>query len=250
MTHPSPFHHDPARPSAEGASPAVAEAEAARSLRAASICCAVLAALLLAEVAGGCWYAYAQVRPKLEPAQLADQAEAAIRRRYPEIRRHLVAELNDRAPEWASAVSREALQAAPEVRAQVADWTARQLARGLEEVIDLSVDRFRDFLRNHRSEIEGAFDDLAAAPEQIHESVVDLEQRFEADFAVDVQAQAKSALDLHRALNDKLARLADPAAPLDPTELIERRILRIVKSFERGDASPREASESVVRSSP
>jgi len=60
---------------------------------------------------------------------------------------------------------------------------------------------------------------------------LDLEEQMDEQLGVELQKQARTALELHRELNTKLERLSSDA-PLEPKELLERRIIRISRTLE------------------
>lgn len=119
----------------------------------------------------------------------------------------------------------------PEVRQWLERTTARQLEYGLDEVTDLSAEQFRAFLQAHHDPIERAFEQLEDAPDKTRELVEDLEQGLDKQLGADLHEQARTALGLLRQLNVKLERLSSDAA-LEPRELLERRIVRILRTLE------------------
>jgi hypothetical protein len=202
------------------------------SVGAGSYLSAILAGVLVAEILIVGLVAYTRVNAALDPERLADRAEAAIRENYPELRKELVAQVHAKSPAIAQRVSRNLTASAPEARQWLEDFTAQQLKAGLDEAGDLSAEQFRKLLRDNREAVIEVFEKVEAAPDEARRLVLEMEENVENEFGIDVQKQAKEALAVHIRLNDKLARLNDPDATLEPQELLERRMVRILKTMQ------------------
>ena len=189
-----------------------------------------LIVLLIIELIGMSWYTYLDVQRQMRPASLVDRAEEAIRRNYPEIRRKIKRDVEENAPAIAEKISDEAVASSPEVRQWLERATARQLESGLDQATDLSAEQFRMFLQDNREQVKQAFEQMDDAPEQTRKLVLDLEEQMDEQLGVELQKQARAALERHRQLNTKLERLSSDA-PLEPKELLERRIIRISRTL-------------------
>jgi hypothetical protein len=196
-----------------------------------SVLSAVLAVILVAELLGLGAYGYYRVQTALQPENLANRVEHAIEENYPEFRKDLIRQVKRRSPQIAEQVSSQIVESAPNVRERLERFTARQLEAGLDEVTELSADKFRQVLQENHDQLVKAFEAVEQAPEETRRLVLETEASLEQQLGVDIQTQARNALAVHRDLNDKLERLADPEATLEPKELIERRIVRIVKTM-------------------
>lgn len=191
-----------------------------------------LAVILIGETVGFSLYTYADVKEEIEPKKLADTTERIIRERYPEMRAKVVAEIKDNAPQIAEIASKKAIEASPEARQWLERVTARQLEYGLDEATELSAEQFRVVLREHHDEVEEAFVEVEKAPEKARRLVHNLEDSLDKQYGIDLQKDAKRVLEIQRRLNDKLERL-NSNAPLEPKELLERRIVRILRTLEQ-----------------
>jgi hypothetical protein len=214
---------------------------------------ASLAVILVAEILGISAYAYYRVTHALDPQNLADRIELAIRENYPEVRKELVEQVKLKSPEIAEQVSQELMASAPEARQELEEFTARQLDVGIEKITEISAEQFRKLLQQNREEIIAAFDKVEAAPEEAERIVLETEKSIEEQLGVDIQNQARSVLTVHRELNDKLQRLTDSSASLRSRELLERRIVRILRTMqEQGETAAipvRNEQEDVVAQS-
>lgn len=190
-----------------------------------------LAMILLLELLGGAIYASVRVSEALEPDNLVEAAEDAIRANYPEYRVTIEDNVREQGPQVAEEISQQLIESGPEAREWLAGVISRQLEVGLDEATELSVDQFREFLQANRQQVADALDQLDAAPEETEQLVIELENSLERQLGADFQAQARRALELHRRLNDKLETLTNEQAQLDPQELLERRMLRILRAL-------------------
>ncbi|RCS40388.1 hypothetical protein DTL42_23690 [Bremerella cremea] len=192
---------------------------------------AILVGLFLLELVVISSFTYFKVRAELQPTQLVDQAEKALQENYPRIRQRVTEEVKKQAPQIAETISNELIQSTPEARRWLEETTRRQLDYTLDETTQLSTEEFRELLQAHHKEIETLFQEIEAAPNETKEVVLDFESSIDKSWGIDLQNQARNALELHRRLNDKLERLTSDA-PLDPKELLERRIVRILRTME------------------
>jgi hypothetical protein len=198
-----------------------------------SLLSAALAVVLVLEVAGLGLYGYYRVQRLLDPENLADRAEEAIRKNYPEVRQNLVEQIKSQAPEIAEQVSAEMIASTPDARRELEELTARQIELGLNEATELSAEQFRQLLRRNRKQMIAAFEKIEAAPQETEELVLQTEASIEQELGVDLQRQARQALRVHRQLNDKLERLVESEEELLAQELIEGRIVRILKTMQQ-----------------
>jgi len=191
---------------------------------------AVLLGLFLFEVLAIGVDTYLDIRERIQPESLVEQAEQEIRKNYPKIRKELTAEIKAQAPNIAETMSHQLIASSPQIRQWLQDTTRRQLRYGLDETTELSSAQFRSFVRDNREEIEELFIQLEETPEQVEETVLGLESNFEKSWGIQLENQAENALVLHRKLNDKLETI-NSGSSLSPKELLERRIFRIVRTL-------------------
>lgn len=205
---------------------------------------AILAVVLVLEIITLTVYANYRVQSALDPENLGERVEEAVVENYPELRQELIAQVKADAPQIAEEVSRQMIAQAPQARQELEQLTARQLERGLNEAIDLSAEQFREVLRANREDIVQVFETIEEAPEDAHRLVLDMEADIEQQLQVDLQRQMRQALRAHQQLNDKLERLSSPDVQLDSRELLERRIVRILRTMQEQETlDPRVAEQ-------
>ena len=197
-----------------------------------------LAGIVLLELVALTSFGYYRVQETLEPHNLADRVESALRENYPDVRRELITEIKASAPQLAAQASSELRATAPEAREWLERATRRQIERGLDEVTELSEEQFRAILSKNHESIASAFEKVEAAPEESRELVLETEASIEQELGVDLQRQARNALALQHDLNAKLALLTDPDAKLTAREQLERRIVRILKTMQQQELQP------------
>ncbi|MBI1248825.1 hypothetical protein GC197_13415 [bacterium] len=204
--------------------------------------------VFLIELIGIVSYTYVEVERQIQPNHLADEAEKAIRKNYPEIRKEFTTEIKQNAPEIAAALSNKLIASTPEIRQWLQDAMRRQLRYGLDETTQLSAAEFSEFLHSNHDEIEELFVKLEETPDDLDNYVNKFEVKIQQQWGVDLEKQARNALLLHREFNDKLETINRGSA-LTPKELLEKRILRIVKTLEekRLPDMPKLASAQVDR---
>jgi hypothetical protein len=214
-----------------------------------AVLCAILAGVVVAQVVAIASYAYYRVTTAMEPENLADRVEVAIQENYPQMREQMLAQVKQDAPEIAAEVSQELIGAAPAGRKELEELTQRQIALGLDHATEFSAEQFRQVLRDNREEFVQVFEAIEDAPEDVRELVLNTEEDLEESLGVDLQKQARSALQVHRQLNDKLEHLASPDVQLSPRELLERRIVRILRTIQlrESDMADKLAREPRIR---
>ena len=198
---------------------------------------AILAGVLLMLLIGISAEAYFRVIQLTEPEELGDRIEQAVREHYPELHEELVVQVKAQAPKVADQISEELIQSTPELRVKLEQFAARQLEKGIDEVTALSVEEFRKLLNRNRETYIAAFKEIEKAPESAQELVLETEADVEEILGADLQNQARRAVRLHRQFNEKLARVSNPHETLNAKELLERRILRILKTMQVQEAA-------------
>jgi hypothetical protein len=209
-------------------------------------CSAALAGILVLEIVGITAYGYYRTQRLLDPKRLGDRIETAILERYPEARAELLSQVQTQSPQIAERVSQQILKSTPSARHQLEQLTSRQLDAGLDQIAAISREQFREMLQRNHDSIVTAFERVEQAPDGAHRLVLETEASLEEQLGIDVQRQAHTALALLRNLNDKLERLQQPDAPLDSKELLERRIVRILRAVQERE-TPIETAASNLR---
>lgn len=176
-------------------------------------------------------YAYVEYRRAVRPKNMVDLAEARLKAHYPELRAALKNEVIRNAPRIAEKLSDEAVASAPEARKRLEHYLDRQLDEGFGRVTDLSAEQFRELLRDNRGLVLRGYRELEALPQEVEQFTLDLENQIDRKLGTDLRKQARFALSIHHAMNEKLERL-ERGYDLEPHELLERRIVRILRTIQ------------------
>jgi len=164
--------------------------------------------------------------------KLVDQAVEAIKKDYPEFRKQLVSDIQTSAPKYAEHLSQSLIKAAPDVRQEAEQFVTRQIDTGSDELIALSSEKFNEYVANNREMFEKWLTQLDESPEKVKQLSQEMNQQIEELVGTDLQKQLDMLLAAHEKLNERLGRI-EKHAGLSPTELIERRIVRILKALEQ-----------------
>lgn len=165
-----------------------------------------------------------------DPQAIVDSGEEYIRREYPEMKKNFTNEVKKSAPQIAERVSQRAIAQAPELRREAETFLEHQMQKGIARVTDLSAEQLREFLKNNHDRIEQRLERLQEAPAKVEAFAQELEADLEQQFETDLQQDLDYLLGAHRQLNDRLAKLRDGAG-LTPDELLERRIVRLLRTL-------------------
>jgi hypothetical protein len=207
-----------------------------RNVRTNMILMAVFALLTFSFI-GYQYYRFTQVS---SPEVIVSVAEEQIKEHYHEIREDLKEQLVSSAPELAETISERAVKELPEARKDLVQFLGRQLAVGLDRATAFSADEFREILRENRDLIEKAVTELKEFPDEAKEFVTAMEKRLEKRWDVDVRKQARFVLKVVRGVNAKLERL-NSNENLTPEEMIERRIVRIIRAMQEQEPDTKTA---------
>jgi hypothetical protein len=194
---------------------------------------AVLALTLATECGYLSYRAWRALERETRPDRLADRFERSLAEHYPQMRQAWLETVREQAPRISADLSRDVIYRMPRVRLRLEQMTIRQMERGIDNAVELSADEFRQWLRDNHAAIEDAFVQVEQAPHEARLLVLDTEASVEELLGLNLQDQAKLTLELYRMFNDKLERLADPAAELSRQERLERRTIRIVRALTR-----------------
>jgi len=174
-------------------------------------------------------YKYNQLTDEEE---LVNKAVEAIKKDYPEFRKQLVSDVQTSAPKYAENMSQSLIKAAPDVRQEAEQFVSRQINTGSDRLIALSSEEFNEYVANNRDMFEQWLTRLDESPEDVEQISEEMNQQIEELVGKDVQKQLDMLLAAHEKLNERLGRI-ERNAGLSPTELIERRIVRILKALQQ-----------------
>jgi hypothetical protein len=166
-----------------------------------------------------------------DPEFLVALAEKKIEANYPAIKKELVSELKEAAPELAEKATRNVVASMAEARQEVKEFVLRRVNKALKSGTEFSAEQFREFVREHRDTIREVYQEIKEVPKETRQAVVKLEKRLEDFLGVDYQTQARQVVGFLESINDKLAYLQQEP-DLETAEFLELRMLRILRTLQ------------------
>jgi len=195
-----------------------------------SMVCAALLALQAIGLLVGAGIALSAVG---DPKEMVAAGEQAVADTYPGFKAEVIARVEANSPEFADYLGESAVASIPDLRAWLASLAEQKIDAGTEKAMDLATEKFEAFVLENRPLFQKAFTGLDQAPDEAEELVLSLETKYEETFGADAEAQAEATLEAVKRLNARLEKLSDGGA-LKPQDLIERRIIRIVRAMAQG----------------
>src|SRR5437588_201904 len=106
---------------------------------------AIVGILILVAVCGYMWYGYNQISIFKDPNKIADMAAQTVDENLPQLRRNLESEIVSSAPEWAGALSKQALGYLPAGRQQFEKLVMENLDDALAQTREKTNEQFRSY---------------------------------------------------------------------------------------------------------
>src|SRR5262245_10231278 len=95
------------------------------------------------------WYGHREFDDFTQPTKLTNAALEIIESNVPDARKQVEVEITKSAPTWAKALSRQALDSAPQARKLLVDWVSNSAEEALGKAQIISQDEMRRFLRDN-----------------------------------------------------------------------------------------------------
>ncbi len=203
-------------------------------VRTAIVIVLVLTIGFILELMGFLWWSYARVQATLDPENIVATVERQIQQQWPEARSRIEQAAEERAPELAQAVSQRLLDSAPDAREYLAEVLDRQMDWAFAQANELSVEALEAYIRENPEQVQRWLATLEAAPERIDRHSAELDGLVESVFGTELREVIEQTIEVWAAFNERFARVANPAAALSPRELLEQRILRILRTLAPG----------------
>lgn len=197
-----------------------------------SVLSLVLLVLLVVENSAFWGIMYYQYRQLAErgPEQIINKAMVKFDEQHEELAAKLAKKIEDSAPEIAAAVSHSAIENIPTARQQLEHLIVQQVENGLDGVTEISAEQFRKFLRANHAAIEEQLEAVRDFPDKGQDYVLKMESDIEKSLDIDIRKQAKELVSLQTQLNNRMDRLLN-AENLDTKEMLEKRMIRILRSY-------------------
>lgn len=188
----------------------------------------VVSLILMGVVFGYFLYGYFEIRSVLVPSTLVQLAGRTVDDKLPELRGAVVSEVETNAPVWAEQLSGQAVETVPSMREQIEEYTLKGVDEAVDRSVNLTEEKFRQFLQENRNEINKAIQELEANQSISEETMAGIEQGMNEQLNTNVQAQAAEVLVTLEEVNSKLNHLTDGEG-LSELEQLEREFLMILR---------------------
>ncbi|QDU62369.1 hypothetical protein Pan216_32360 [Planctomycetes bacterium Pan216] len=216
-----------------------------QTTRVATIGIFVMAILLAVEsvVIGGAAYWRVSTLTALAEKDAYRALDEALTTENEDLKEEIKEGVENAAPKVAQVVSEQIKEEIPALRQQLERVIARQSERGMEQVRAYSAEQFRELVRNNKAWFKEQIETVRNLPDDTKEYVLKLEADVEKRLNIDLEKQAKQITSTQRMLNDHLERLQSDA-PLEPEEMLERRMIEILRAYQVQLQSEEEVSRS------
>ncbi len=171
--------------------------------------------------------------------KIADLAAQTVDENLPQLRRRLESEIVQSAPEWANAMSKQALGYLPAGRKQCEKLVLENLDEGLAQTREKTNEQFRTYIANHKDHLKKQFEELSKSPDLAETTFADLQADLEKDLGISFQADAAALLRELTAANQSFKKLRD-GKDLNEQQQVERRcwmLARAIANHEKLDLS-------------
>ena len=182
----------------------------------------IVGILVLVAVSAYAYFGYKEISIFRNPDKIADMAAQTIDDNLPQLRRRLESEIVQSAPEWASAMSKQALGYLPAGRKQCEKLVLENLDEGLAQTREKTNEQFRTYIANHKDHLKKQFEELSKSPDLAETTFADLQADLEKDLGISFQADATALLRELTGANQSFKKLRD-GKNLNEQEHLERR---------------------------
>jgi hypothetical protein len=187
--------------------------------------------ILVAAMIGYFIYGFREVTSLTEPEKLVALAGQVAGDSLPEIRRSVQDTVKSQAPDWAQAISDQAIGATPTIRESLEDHILAQTEGVISNGVNMGEAEFRKILRDNKDSFEQTIDELAEGEEYSEETLQIFLKAVNNEMGRDMEDQAEEVLGTLIALNEKLQKLSSNDA-LNKEEALERQTLMVIRRLQ------------------
>jgi hypothetical protein len=206
---------------------------------------AFVAVILLVVLAGYFYFGYKSINEVTQPKMVVQVAESFIDTNLPELRKSLQAEIVRSAPGWAEQLSGEVQSGMPQAREHLENYIVDQMDAVLHETNAMTQEQFRTFLKENRPLLEQGFRDLATSPNVAEETMHNVIDALDKQFAKQMQVESSDLFDTVSQMKKKLDRLAG-GQNLNKEQQLERRMLMLTLRMKTETFDATAAAEQVA----
>jgi len=190
----------------------------------------IVGIIILIAVAGYSGYGYYAISDAIQPQKLVDAGTDMVDRNLPDLRRRLESEIVQSAPEWANAMSKQALGYLPAGRKQCEKLVLENLDEGLAQTREKTNEQFHTYIANHKDHLKKQFEELSKSPDLAETTFADLQADLEKDLGITFQADAAALLRELTAANHSFKKLRD-GKDLNEGQQVKRRLWMLARAI-------------------
>ncbi|MGZ0172337.1 MAG: hypothetical protein ACKVHE_22575 [Planctomycetales bacterium] len=191
----------------------------------------VIGVILMAAMLGYFIFGFSEIEDLTKPENLVALAGEVVNSSLPEIRESVQSTVKDSAPDWAQALSDQAIGATPTIRKSLEDHILAQTEGVISNGVNLGEAEFRKILRENKSSFEDTLDELAEGEEFSEETMLIFLDAVNKELGRDMEDQAEEVLGTLIALNEKVQKLSSNTS-LDKEEALERQTLMVIRRLQ------------------
>jgi len=188
------------------------------------------------------YHGYTTIKSIIDPNELTDAAIGLAEANLPTLRKNVEEQIETSAPDWAAALSDQALKSVPTVREKLEGYVVDQTEDAMGQVQVMTTTQFRKILKENRDILQEGFTSLASEDQLPDEVFEQLEAALEKELKSDMQESAGTVLETLTMLNGRLQRL-HKGVNLNEEEKLERQILMRAKRLQLQEADTKMARE-------
>lgn len=192
---------------------------------------AVIGIILMAAMLGYFTFGFSEIEDLTKPENLVALAGEVVNSSLPEIRESVQSTVKDQAPDWAQAISDQAIGATPTIRESLEDHILAQTEGVIANGVNLGEAEFRKILRENKTSFEDTLDELAEGEEFSEETMQIFLDAVNKELGRDMEDQAEEVLGTLIALNEKIQKLSSNSG-LNKEEALERQTLMVIRRLQ------------------
>lgn len=192
---------------------------------------AFIGIILMAAMLGYFTFGFSEIEDLTKPENLVALAGEVVNSSLPEIRESVQSTVKDQAPDWAQAISDQAIGATPTIRESLEDHILAQTEGVIANGVNLGEAEFRKILRENKSSFEDTLDELAEGEEFSEETMQIFLEAVNKELGRDMEDQAEEVLGTLIALNEKIQKLSSNSG-LNKEEALERQTLMVIRRLQ------------------
>lgn len=192
---------------------------------------AVIGIILMAAMLGYFTFGFSEIEDLTKPENLVALAGEVVNSSLPEIRESVQTTVKDQAPDWAQAISDQAIGATPTIRESLEDHILAQTEGVIANGVNLGEAEFRKILRENKTAFEDTLDELAEGEEFSEETMQIFLDAVNKELGRDMEDQAEEVLGTLIALNEKIQKLSSNSG-LNKEEALERQTLMVIRRLQ------------------